>query len=156
MRTLLILLLCFLLNGCAEFRPSWISESSFAAPGAEITEDDFDGPLNGSFDEEGNWIPDDPKIEWTYKIPDIGAGFIFDASTLDFTPSLQLEVLEFDTPIPYVGTYKLDLGVGYQRTYVYFGPLLTSIFEISVGGFVGWNWEEEDLSYGVGFTIIKF
>jgi len=153
----LLLLLCLSLPGCAEFRPSWISEESYRAPNSEITEDDFDGPRNGHFNDEGEWIPDEPTIAWTYKIPDIGVGYLFDAATLDTTPSIQVELLEFDIPfLPILRTWKLDAGVGYQRTYGYFGPLITSIFEISVGGFIGWNWEEEDLSYGVGFTIIKF
>jgi len=155
----LVLLLSFLLSfsGCAEFRPSWISESSYSIDKTEITEEDFDGPRNGHFDEEGNWIPDDKTIAWTYKIPDISSGFLFDAATLDVTPSIQVELLEFDIPfIPYLDTWKFDVGVAYQRVYGYFGPLITSIFEISVGAFVGWNWEDEELSYGVGFTIIKF
>jgi hypothetical protein len=158
----LILLLFFLLSalpGCAEFRPSWIREDSYSVgDGAtEITEEDFDGPRRGHFDEEGNWIPDDGTIEWTYKIPDISSGFIFDVATQDATPSIQVELLEFDIPkLPYFATWKLDAGVAYQRAYLYFGPLITSIFEISIGGFVGWNWEDEELSYGIGFTIIKF
>lgn len=160
MRVLLALLLSFLLSatGCTHFRPSFISEESFRAPNStEITEEDFDGPRNGHFDEDGNWIPNDETIKLTYKIPDISSGFLFDIATLDVTPSIQVELLEFDIPfIPYLETWKLDAGVAYQRVYGYFGPLITSIFEISVGAFVGWNWEDKELSYGVGFTIIKF
>jgi len=157
----IIVLLCLLLSlnlaGCAEFRPSWIREDSYDISEGEITEDDFDGPLRGHFDEEGNWIPDEPTIEWTYKIPDLSAGSIFDIATLDVTPSIQIELLEFDIPfLPYLRTWKFDAGVGYQRVYLYGGPLITSIFEISVGGFVGWNFEDRKVSYGVGFTIIKF
>jgi len=149
-----LLLLCFtlcitpILNGCANFRPGFISEESYKVDGV-------DEPLGGHFEGE-EWMPDNPNIGLTYKIPDISAGFIFDANGYKVTPVVQVELLEFNLPIPYLGTWKLDAGVGYQRTYGYVGPLLTNIFEISVGGFVGWNWEEEDLSYGVGFTIIKF
>ena len=160
MRNLILLLLSFLLSaspGCAEFRPSWIAENSYSVSDTEITEGDFDGPRRGHFDEEGNWIPDDKTIEWTYKIPDISIGYVFDVATYDATPSIQVELLEFDIPLlPYFATWKLDAGVAYQRAYIYFGPLITSIFEISIGGFVGWNWEDEELSYGIGFTIIKF
>lgn len=170
-----IFLLCSALTlpGCASFRPSFISDNSWElennrqplnenedAPENEEERDltdDIDGPLGGHFDEDGNWIPDNPSIPWTYQIPDISAGSIFDISTLEVTPTIQVELLEFDTPLPWpVRTYKLDAGVGYQRVYLYLGPRITSIFEISVGGFVGWNWDEGDLSYGVGFTLIKF
>lgn len=160
----LLLLLVLPAQGCAQFRPGWVSENSFQVEepespvnDLEILPEDFDGPLGGHFDDEGNWIPDDPTIAWTYKIPDISAGFLFDANSLDVTPSIQVELLEFDIPfLPYLRTWKLDAGVAYQRGYAYLGPRITSIFEISIGGFCGWNWEDNDLSYGVGFTIIKF
>lgn len=152
-----ILILCSALTitGCSSFRPSFISEKAWRVED-DLTEE-IEGQLGGHFDEEGIWIPDDPTIEWTYKVPDISAGFIFDAHSLDVTPSIQVEVLEFDTPLPWpLRTCKVDLGVAYQRAYGYFGPRITSIFEISVGGFVGWNWKDKDLSYGVGFTLIRF
>lgn len=153
------LLSLLLLTGCAEFRPSWVSDNTWLVEEdkPEITDEDFDGPLNGHFDEDGNWIPDDPTIEWTYQIPDISAGFIFDVHSLTPTPSLQIEIVEFDIPgLPYLRTWKFDAGVAYQRAYGYLGPRITSIFEISVGGWLGWNWEDNEIAYGVGFTIIKF
>lgn len=152
--------------GCSSFRPGFISDNSWEVkdPKKDITPDDFDGPLGGHFDDKGNWVPDDPSIELTYKFPDISAGSIFDARTEDFTPSIQIELMEFDIPgyffrnsfLRWVRTWKLDFGVGYQRTYLYIGPRITSIFEISLGGWFGWHWKDEDWSYGVGFTIIKF
>ena len=155
------LLSILLLTGCSSFRPSWVNDNSWAVDPdtdrPEITDEDFDGPLNGHFDEEGNWIPDDATIGWTYQIPDISAGFVFDVHSLDATPSLQIEIVEFDIPgLRWFRTWKFDAGVAYQRVYGYVGPRLTSIFEISVGGWVGWNWEDNALAYGVGFTIIKF
>ena len=122
--------------------------------------------MPGTFDEDGNYIPENPDIEWTYKIPDISAGFIFDIeSTLDgdklekmefISPSLQIELLEFDSHIPYVNTLKVDFGVAYQRTYLYLGKLWTNVFEISTGVFGGWNFEDNESTYGVAFTVIKF
>lgn len=159
---IVLLILLLLSTGCAEFRPGFVNDNTWQVE-EEFPEDinpediPLDGPTNGHFDEEGNWIPDDPTIAWTYAIPDISAGFIFDAHSLDATPSLQIELLEFDIPgLSYLRTWKLDAGVGYQRAYGYLGPRITSIFEISVGGWVGWNWEDNEIAYGVGFTIIKF
>jgi hypothetical protein len=155
LRSLLLLLILSLLSGCAEFRPGFIRDDSWGVD--EITDEDFDGPRNGHFDEDGNWIPNDTTIAWTYQIPDISAGFAFDIKSLDATPSIQVELFEFDIPgLSWFRTWKLDAGVAYQRAYGYLGPRLTSIFEISVGGWVGWNWEDNELAYGVGFTIIKF
>jgi len=159
--------LCLLLlGGCKTFRSGWVSENSYKVEWNkkdykekktdEITPKDFDGPLGGHFDDEGNWIPDKKSIPPTYKIPDISTGFIVDVSAIKITPCLQIELLEIHTPIPYVGTFKFDVGLAYQRTYVYVGILWTSIFEVSTGGFFGWNFEEREMSYGVGISLIKF
>ena len=158
LRPLPLLLLLLILSGCGAFRPGFISDESWDAENdGTITPDDFDGPLNGHFDDEGNWVPDDATITWTYCIPDISAGFLFDINSSDLTPGLQIELLEFDLPITkYLRTWKLDGGAAYQRAYIYLGPRITSIFEISVGGFIGWNFDDNQASYGVAATIIKF
>jgi hypothetical protein len=145
--------------GCNAVTFGWEGEDSRRVEGIE-------GPLGGHFDEEGNWIPDNPDIAMTYKIPDISAGFIVDiASALEtdsrhkvefLSPSLQIELLEFKTYIPYVRTLKLDFGVAYQRAFFYVGKLWTNIFEISTGLFVGWDWSRNELSFGIGATVIKF
>ena len=155
---MLIVLIGFITTGCSTFRPGWVSEESFPVEEREDNEqiDEVDGPLGGHFDDEGNWIPDNEEIEWTYKIPDISAGFLFDINSLAATPTLQVELFEFDSHVPYLGTLKLDAGVGYQRAFLYIGKLWTSIFEISTGIFGGWNWEDNEPSFGVAATIIKF
>lgn len=153
-----ITLILLLVTGCNVVRPGFVREDSYEVEekkdNAKV--DGVDGPTGGHFDPDGNWVPDNPDIPMTYKIPDIGAGFVFDVKSLDVTPCLQVELLEVDTHIPYVRSLKLDAGVGYQRTYLYVGKLWTSVFEISTGGFVGWNWEDNELSYGVGATLIRF
>lgn len=145
-----------LLSGCQHFRPGFISENYWEVGEHEDSILREEGDLPGRFDDEGNYIPENPDVEMTYKIPDIGAGFLFDFNTMDLTPSLQIELIEFDSFIPYVGTLKIDAGVAYQRSFIYIGKLWTSIFEISTGGFFGWNWEDGKFSYGVDLTIIKF
>lgn len=154
------LLISISVGGCAFIKPSFIDENYFKIE-EEFTQEDSIlpediGPLGGHFDEDGNWIPDDEEIELTYKLPDISVGSIFDINSLNVSPSIQIELFEIDSHIPYISTIKVDLGVAYQRTYIYVGKLFTSIFEISAGGFVGWNFEDKEISYGIGFTIIRF
>ena len=165
-----ISLICLSLTfttGCNAFNFGWEREDQKKVEegvGEDIT--GIDGPTAGHFDEEGNWVPDNEAIATTYKIPDISAGFMFDVAPIIRNdkdmwsgmalPSIQVELFEFDTSIPYVGTLKFDVGVAYQRGYMYVGKLWTNIFEISTGGFVGWDWKENDISYGLGATIIKF
>lgn len=148
-----------LLSGCGVFQPSWVNENSLPADDSGERIVGIDGPVNGHFTPDGEWIPDDPLIAATYKFPDLGCGFIIDVGDLKevvVTPSLQIELLEVDTHIPYVGTLKLDAGIGYMRSYVYVGKLFTSIIEISAGPFIGWDFEDKELSYGLGCTIIRF
>lgn len=147
----LIMLFMLIVPGCSWIQPSFISENSYGVASVDSGEN-----LGGHFDEDDNWVPDNPDIPLTYKIPDISSGIIFDASDFKVTPTLQVELFEFDTHIPYVNRLVVDFGVGYQRTFIYVGKLWTSIFEITTGGFVGWDWEEKDLSYGIGATIIRF
>lgn len=160
-RLLIVIALGALVSGCSVVRPGFVRENSYevksdtAGLQSSILPSDI-GPLGGHFDPDGNWIPDNPDIPMTYKIPDISAGIIFDAHSLDVMPSLQIELLEIDTHVPYLGTLKVDAGVSYQRTYIYVGKLWTNIFEISTGGFGGWNYEDKTWSAGVAVTIIRF
>ncbi len=101
-------------------------------------------------------MPDNPDIERTYQFPDISSGFIWDMASMDVSPSLQVELFEWNTKIDRLGRLKLDFGVAYQRAYVYFGKLWTSIFEISTGIWAGWNFDDMQFAYGIGFTVIKF
>jgi len=151
MRWCFTICLLISLSGCAGFRPGWIDENSWATPSKDNETENLGGHFEGDV-----WVPDNPDIEWTYKIPDISSGFVFDINSLDATPSLQVELFEFDSHIPYVGTLKIDAGVAYQRGFLYLGKLWTSIFEISTGIWGGWNWEDNQPAFGVGVTIIKF
>ena len=161
--TLLLLITLLPSTGCSLFRLGWVNENSYevqeeAEPNendGSILPDDM-GPLGGHFNDDGEWIPDDPDIELTYKIPDISAGFIFDVKTLELSPSISFELFEFDTHIPYLRRLKFDAGVAYQRGFLYVGKLWTSVFEVSTGGFAGWNWRDNEPTYGVALLIIKF
>lgn len=157
-KVILIFLLSLFLQGCSVIKPGWIKESQEIVEEQESddTIEGVEGPTGGHFNEDGEWVPNNPEIEITYKIPDISTGFLLELPSLQVTPTLSVELFEFDTHIPYVERIKFDVGVGHQRTFLYVGKLWTSIFEISTGGFVGWNWEDEEITYGVSLTIIKF
>lgn len=148
-------------TGCGIIKPSWLREensvvieepSNDKLPGIE-------GPTGGHFNDEGEWIPDKEEIPATYSMPDISAGLLVDVGNIKdvkVSPCLQIELFEIDTHVPYLGTLKLDAGAAYMRTYIYVGKLWTNIFEISSGLFVGWDFEEKRLSYGIAGTIIRF
>lgn len=158
MKLIYLALFVIFFSGCGIISPGFVREDAqpVEARADNSTVVGVDGPTGGHFNEDGEWVPDNPDIPSTYKIPDVGAGFIVDVNSLDISPSLQVELCEVNTHLDYIGTLKLDLGVAYQRGFVYLGRLWTNIFEISTGLFIGWNFEDEDLSYGVGATIIRF
>lgn len=148
-------------SGCSVFKPGFIREDSYEVePSSDnAVVEGIDGPTGGHFDDNGNWIPDNPDIPMTYRLPDIGAGFIIDVGDLHeivVSPSLQIELLEVDTHIPYVRTLKIDAGLSYMRGFIYIGKLFTSIFEISAGFFIGYDFEDKEPAYGVAATIIRF
>ena len=152
------------LGGCNTFKMSWVDENSRKVPKKSESILPFDmGPLGGHFDDKGIWHPDDPTIEATYKIPDLSSGLLFDTKSFQVTPTIQVEILEYDAPWKkskqfwrYLSVFKLDVGAGYQRAFGYLGIRITSIFEVSVGVAVGWNFEEKDYFVGPALTIIKF
>lgn len=164
----LLLMVCLSLTlmtvGCESFSFGWQREDSIKINNWSENEEGVPDFANGHFNDDDEWIPDNEDIASTYKIPDLGTGFIFDVNSLSVSPSLQIELVEFDSHIPYINTLKVDFGVAYNRTFFYLGKLWTSIFEISTGVYVGWNFDDFDwkklrggeLSYGAGATIIKF
>lgn len=159
-KCLIICAILLLSSACSSFRPGWIGDESW------VIEANEGENLPGRFDSEGNYIPDNADVAMTYKIPDISAGFLFDVEPFRRSdknkyselalPAIQVELFEFDSRIPYLGTMKIDAGVSYKRTYIYMGKLWTNIFEISTGIFAGWNYDTGRPTYGFSFTIIKF
>jgi hypothetical protein len=93
-RILALLAVVCCLTGCGVFTPSFMREDAIEVNGREdnTTVLGVDGPTGGHFTDDGEWVPDNAEIPSTYKIPDIGAGFIVDLNSLDVTPSLQIEL----------------------------------------------------------------
>jgi hypothetical protein len=143
------------LAGCSF--PYSIVKPSFLIEDIAIV--DSEDLLQGHFDEEGNWVPNNPDIAMTYQIPDISAGLLVDLTNIKevkVSPGLQIELLEFNTHIPYLGTLKLDIGGAYMRAYGYIGKRWTAVFEISTGIVYGWDFREKEPFYGVCLTLIRF
>lgn len=163
MRSLLFFILgLFILSnsGCGVIKPSWLREENSVVVERSDNEkiEGLPESTGGHF-EDDVWIPDNPQISMTYKLPDIGSGIIVDLADLhkvDVSPTLQVELFEFNSHIPYLETLKIDFGVAYNKTYFYIGKLWTNIFEITTGVVIGWDYEDKRIMYGLGGTIIRF
>lgn len=124
---------------------------SFLTDGPRVGEED---PENPGFDKDGNKIPPQEVLA-TYQFPDIHAGLhAVMGKGPRITPTVSVEL--FEVKIPYARWFSVQASAGDQLVDVYLGKRLTSIFEVTVGPFYGWDFEERDWTWGVGGTIIKF
>lgn len=109
----------------------------------------------GGVDENGVYQPETPAVDAILGFPDIHAGMMVVAQPAGrFTPTVQVEILEFK--VPYARWFSLQAGAGNQLVDLYLGKRLVSVFEITVGPWVGWDFEEDAKAWGVGGTLIKF
>lgn len=109
----------------------------------------------GKVDEHGVYKPEDPAVEAILGFPDIHAGLMGVVQPKGrFTPTVQVEVLEFK--LPWLRWFGVQVGAGDQIVDVYLGKRLVSVFEVTFGPWFGWDFEEGAKAWGVGGTLIKF
>jgi len=109
---------------------------------------------NFTFNDDGSVNTRDGKAEKTFSFPPMKAGFIVDVKHFDVTPHMALEMVEFGAP--WIGDFALDLGVAAGRLFVSLDWELVPIIKIGPTVWVGYNVREEDVSYGVGVSILDF
>lgn len=109
----------------------------------------------GGVDDSGVYKPESPEVEAILNFPDIHAGlFAAVQPKARISPTVQLELFEFK--VPYARWFSVQIGAGAQLAEVYLGKRLISVFEITVGPWVGWDFDEHDYAWGVGGTLIRF
>jgi hypothetical protein len=158
MRILFAVLACAALSGCSilraldfggdqtkpfEFRFGWERgiERSQAKP--------------GGVDEHGVYKPETPEAEALLSFPDVHAGtMVVVQPHARITPIVLVEICEFK--LWHLRWFSLQVGAGHQLAEVYLGKRLLAVLEITVGGWVGWDFEEDSVGWGVGGTLIRF
>jgi hypothetical protein len=111
-------------------------------------------PDNPGFDKDGNKRPS-PEVLATYTFPDIHAGMNGQIGPKGrITPTMGIELVE--VKVPYLRWFNLQVQGGYQLVDLYLGKRFTSIFEVTVGPWIGWDFEADATAWGVGGTLIKF
>jgi len=109
----------------------------------------------GQVDKDGVYQPETPEVEAILGFPDIHAGIMVEVQPKGrVTPTVQIEACEFK--LPYVRWFSVQAGAGYQMVNAYVGKRLVSVFEITFGPWVGWDFNEDDWAWGVGGTLISF
>jgi len=150
--------LAFLLAGCSvmraldfggdpkkawEFRFGWEKgiETSQAKP--------------GKTDDQGVYQPETPEVDAILGFPDIHAGLMVVVQPKGrITPTVHVEACEFK--VPFLRWFSVQVGAGAQLVDAYVGKRLVSVFEVTVGPWVGWDFEEDAYAWGVGGTLIRF
>lgn len=111
------------------------------------------------FDEEGN-IEVDPKVENTYDMPGVSAGFNWDAQSNRVRGIMTVEVRDdiYVKYLPYLNTFplKIDAGVGEDLLAITLNVRWTSIIEFSSGISYGYEFEHQKPTAGVNFLVTKF
>lgn len=109
----------------------------------------------GQVDANGVYQPETPEVDAILQFPDIHAGVMVEIQPKGrVTPTVQVELCEFK--VPYARWFGVQFGAGYQMLDVYVGKRLISVFEITFGPWVGWDFDLDDWAWGAGGTLIKF
>lgn len=118
----------------------------------------------GQVDKDGVYKPETPEAEAILGFPNIHAGVageIYPKGKI--TPTVQVEAFRFK--VPELRWWEVQVGAGANMVDLYLGKRLVSVFEITAGPWVGWDFVDshkrgpntlDKLAYGLAFTIIKF
>jgi hypothetical protein len=109
----------------------------------------------GTANDGGEYIPETPEVEAILGFPNVYAGMnVVIQPEARFCPTVGIETCSFK--VPYLRWFSVQAQGGTNLVDFYVGKRLVSIFEISVGPWVGWDFDNREVAYGLGATIIKF
>ena len=103
----------------------------------------------GTFNDSGEFTPEDSSVERTYSIPDIDAGFMYDNTSYRLRPNFGIELDErkiFGWEIK-TDAILAENGIGVSPQWK-----VTSIIETSVG--LGVVYDTTEKSYGLMVTVM--
>lgn len=100
--------------------------------------------------------PRDSTVETTYEMPEIDSGFTYDVNTDRMRGVLSVEFLD-NANLPLTDyPMKSNFGTGEDLIFVSSTVRLTSIFEVSVGPFVGYDFNKNQHVVGVIGLVTEF
>lgn len=109
----------------------------------------------GKVDENGVYKPETPEVEAILGFPNIHAGMAFEVQPkARMTPTVAVELCRAKVPV--LRWWELQIGAGAQLVEVSLTKRLISVFEVTAGPWIGWDFDRRALAYGACFTIIKF
>lgn len=137
-----------------EFAWGWEHGVSQAKPGTKP----------GTVDDHGVYQPETPEVDAILGFPNIHAGIAWEVNPDSrMTPTVQVEAFRFKVPV--LRWFEVQLGAGAQMADIYLGKRLVSVFEITAGPWVGWDFDQspkqgpnflDKVAVGLAFTLIRF
>lgn len=109
----------------------------------------------GQVDDKGVYKPETPEAESILGFPNIHAGMAWQIRPVGrVTPTVAVEACR--VKVPYLRWWELQLGAGNQLVEASFTKRLVSVFEVTAGPWLGWDFDRQALAWGLCFTLIKF
>ena len=106
------------------------------------------------FEDDGSVIPKNEKVERTFSVPPVKAGFLIDFYHPDILPHLAIEILDFK--IPKAGDFVVDTGVTVSRVFVALTWEFIPIVKAGPTIWAGYHVKEQDPAFGIGVSILDF
>lgn len=155
LKTLLAIVLGVSLAGCAALDFGGDPQSSWEAHfGWEHGIHDS-AAKPGQVDDKGIYKPETPEAESILGFPNIHAGIAVQVEPQTrVTPTVAVEIIR--VKVPYLRWWELQIGAGNQLVEASFTKRLVSVFEITAGPWIGFNFDRHAVAWGVCFTLIKF
>lgn len=111
----------------------------------------------GEVDKDGVYQPETEGVDAILSFPGISTGLAWEARPDSrVTPTVGMEIFRVKTPIPYARWWVFQVGGGAQLAEVYAGKLLVPVVDVTVGPWVGWDFNERKWAVGAQITIFKF
>ena len=109
----------------------------------------------GTVDERGVYRPEDPAAEALFSFPSIHGGIAAEVKPEPrMTPTVGVEILRFK--VPWARWWILQAGAGSQLAEVYLGKRIVALIDVTVGPWIGWDFEERERAWGLAATMVRF
>lgn len=109
-----------------------------------------------TFDENGQVHTDSGAAEKTFNWPPMKIGFLVDFNYKDILPDWTIQIPHTEIDLPYGQALALNAGVATSRAFISLDYEAIAIIRMGPTIWCGYNFLQEDIAWGVGFSILDF
>lgn len=114
--------------------------------------------IMGSFDENGNFIPDDPGVRRLYEAGDFKNFIDVSLRGNGFATGIAYELTDGHTKLPFFKkrvNITTEVAVSSENLGFHVGPKIAPIIDLGIFGGVKWNFDAGKVDFTVGLQLIK-